>query len=142
MKRSGFKRPVYERKPPSPPVPITRGRPAVITGEVVSAQKEEPVRSEEYRRLVAALPCILCGSVGSSQAAHPNTGKGAGIKADDRLCFPLCADTIGRVGCHTRFDQGAIFTKDERRDQETVWGLQTQAQIRADGDWPKGLPAL
>ncbi|MCL1961517.1 MAG: hypothetical protein FWG56_07055 [Desulfovibrionaceae bacterium] len=70
--------------------------------------------------------------MGYSQAAHPNTGKGMGTKTDDRLCFPLCADRPGVSGCHSRFDQGAMFTKAARRVMERVWAEKTRARIETE----------
>lgn len=81
------------------------------------------VRSEPYRRMVADMPCICCGKPGPSQCAHANTGKGMGMKASDLDTFPLCAD------CHRDFDQGAMFSKADRRDIERQWIEQTQAAI-------------
>lgn len=140
MRRSGFKRPVIERRPVVL-APLTRpGRAALIADAVVAVAKAEVFRSEPYRRLVSALPCIHCGRPGPTQAAHPNTGKGAGMKADDRLCFPLCAPRLGEAGCHARFDQGALFTKAERREREVEWAVATIRTITARGDWPAGVP--
>ena len=95
--------------------------------------KQRPARDVAYRRLVAMLPCIMCGTHGNSQAAHPNTGKGAGMKADDTLCFPLCADRYGVRGCHYRFDQGAIFDKSTRRDLEPRWAAETRERLAMMG---------
>lgn len=110
-------------------------------------EKDVFMRSEAYRRLVAQLPCKHCGIVGFSQAAHPNTGKGAGLKADDRECFPLCTvhpnaggGLVG--GCHERFDQGALFDKPTRRMVEQAWAADTRRRIRAAGQWPTNLPLL
>lgn len=108
--------------------------------------KENAVRSEEYRRLVAAMACKHCGIVGYSQAAHPNTNKGGALKTDDRLCFALC--TVHPVGsgfvrgCHEKFDQGALYDKATRRAIEPAWGADTRRYIIATGQWPKGLPML
>ena len=102
--------------------------------------RAEPLRSEPYRRLVAMFPCRFCGIAGYSQAAHPNTGKGAGTKADDRLCFPLCCDRPGQRGCHSLFDQGALLGKEARRAIEPAWAADTQRQIQMQGLWPKKLP--
>lgn len=102
--------------------------------------KAAPVRSEAYRRLVAMFPCKFCGIAGYSQAAHPNTGKGAGTKTDDRLCFPLCCDRPGQRGCHSLFDQGALLGKEARRAIEPAWAADTQRQIQMQGLWPKKLP--
>jgi hypothetical protein len=95
--------------------------------------KTRPARNANYRRLVAMLPCILCGIDGYSQAAHPNTGKGMAMKADDTLCFPLCSDRYGMRGCHFRFDQGAIFDKATRRELEPRWAEETRARLAAMG---------
>jgi len=139
IKRSGFKRPVYERPLLPPPRPIRKVAATQVSDEVIAAPKQAVVRSEAYRRLVAALPCKVCGAHGYSQAAHPNTGKGAGIKTDDRLCFPLCCDRPGTRGCHSAFDQGGFVSKQVRRDLEIMWSEQTRVAIAAAGAWPNGL---
>ena len=73
--------------------------------------KAQAVRSPEYRRYVALLPCWLCSAVGRSQAAHadevalpigvqPVDGglTVIGIDAQGRIAFggppdnPLCAN--------------------------------------------------
>ena len=133
MKRSGFKRPTFERQQRvfhklAGPVNLAK-----ISGDVRAKPKSRTVRDSEYRRLVTALPCIMCGIEGRSQAAHPNTGKGIGQKADGRLCFPLCADGPGYRGCHSLFDQGAAFSKAERREKEIEWAVATQESINALG---------
>lgn len=112
-----------------------------------AAPKDDPVRHEGYRRLVAAMPCKHCGISGYSQAAHPNTGKGAGTKTDDRLCFPLCTVHPGPFwalvqGCHADFDQGALFPKAVRRALEPVWGADTRRAIIAAGQWPEDLERM
>lgn len=87
------------------------------------------MRDTAYLRRVAALPCVYCGIQGYSQAAHANTGKGMGIKASDHDTFPLCADRPESRGCHSLFDQGALFSKKERRDVERRWISWTRAAI-------------
>jgi len=114
----------------------------VFSTTVIAIQKTNAVRSEAYRRLVAALPCKHCGVHGYSQAAHPNTGKGTGIKTDDRLCFPLCCDRPGVWGCHALFDQHALFTRAVRRVLEVAWAADTRRQITAMGQWPASLPKV
>jgi hypothetical protein len=152
LKRTGFKPrrfvksegPTIEREPR----PLARAeRAATYAGTTVAASAEpDPVRHEGYRRLVAKLPCKRCGIYGYSQAAHPNTGKGAGTKTDDRKCFPLCTvhPVLGGLitGCHEQFDQGALFTKAERRALEEVWSADTRRTIFAMGLWPSDLPML
>ena len=115
---------------------------ARIGADVAAVPKECAVEHEGYRRLVAKLPCKHCGIAGLSQAAHPNTGKGMGIKTDDRECFPLCCDTPGRPGCHPKFDQGALFTKSVRREIEKAWSADTRRAIEAAGEWPEKLERL
>ena len=104
--------------------------------------KENVIRSEPYRRLVASYPCKACGIAGFSQAAHPSTGRGGGMKTDDRRCFPLCCARPGVMGCHAAFDQGAMFTKTVRRMVEDAWGADTRKQIAADNKWPKNLQMM
>lgn len=142
MKRTGFKpRP----KPPrhEPMAYTLRVRPNYARCTVaLPVPKEAPVRSEAYRRLVASLPCIHCGIQGFSQHAHANTGKGAGIKTDDRRGFPLCCARPGEVGCHAKFDQGALFLKADRREIEQVWIEGTARTIFNNGEWPARVPLL
>lgn len=119
----------------------TRGRAATMgPAELAPAPKKETLEHEGYRRLVALLPCKNCGIGSYSQAAHPNTGKGQGLKTDDRLCFPLCCDRPGVRGCHSQFDQAALFPKHVRRALEPAWAVDTQRQILALGLWPANLP--
>jgi hypothetical protein len=100
--------------------------------------KENAVRSEAYRRLVAALPCKNCGRVGRSQAAHPPP-EGKSLKHDDRKCFPLCCDELGRKGCHPRYDQYELFPHDVALRWAAHWGEETRVQITKAGLWPLGL---
>ena len=152
LQRSGFGRYMLVRKSPTAMtlaeraglgLRVTQPRAAVLAScatMAAPAPKVVPVEHEGYRRLVAALPCKLCGIAGHSQAAHPNTGKGAGTKTDDRLCFPLCCDRPGVRGCHPQFDQHALMSKAARREIEPAWGADTRRQILAMNVWPKGLP--
>ena len=104
-----------------------------------SIPKSQPVRNEAYRRAVASLPCVICGIAGQSQAAHGSGAgtavcKGMGIKSCDLTCFAAC------VRCHSRLDQGALFSKSVRHQLEPVWAADTQRRIQAMGLWPKGVP--
>lgn len=104
--------------------------------------KAEIVRSEPYRRVVATLPCVICGIHGYSQAAHGSMGKGMALKASDMELFPACGPRPGEVGCHSRLDQGALFTKEERRQNELRWAAETRETIINLGLWPKNLPLM
>lgn len=148
MKRTGF-RPRSPRREqrdadrvravPSVTPGAFRAPQSVVCGPA-PALKAEPIRSKAYLRLVAQLPCKHCGIWGHSQAAHANTGKGMGTKACDLQTFPLCADRPGQRGCHSLFDQGALFGKEARRLIEPAWVADTQRQIHAMGMWPKKYP--
>ena len=141
MKRSGFKRPQRLERAPIVHKPLAAPVVYAVIGDSVDAMpKVAPVRSEAYRRAVAALPCVICKIAGISQCAHANTGKGAGIKASDLESFPLCACQPGRQGCHSKFDQGALYTKAARRLIEPAWIADTQRRIHTMGQWPKGIP--
>lgn len=147
MKRTPMKRTAFKSKRPAhqPTVsredrPMAKLSPAARRGSYAgtttgqTVDKERPVRSELYRRLVANLRCACGCGRHPCQAAHPNTGKGMGLKTDDRLCFPLAPP------CHSAFDQGAMFPKALRRQFEERWGAETRAAIIAAGQWPKSLP--
>ncbi len=135
------RRPIPERKPLAFPAPITAGNFARCDGGAVARPKDAPVRSEAYRRLVAALDCVNCGIGNYSQAAHPPpTGKG--IKECDLKCFPLCCTRPGIPGCHAMFDQYKLIPRDLMDEYALDWGAETRATIINNGDWPKGLPLM
>jgi len=145
VKRSGFKS-AFQPCPAKTMeafAPRAREMAVPMAGAVsrpsVAAPKFESARSEAYRRLVAAMPCIACGAVGRSQCAHSNYGKGLALKADDRESFPLCGPTLSRFGCHADLDQGAKYSKAQRRRLENEWSRTTRAAIRASGQWPATL---
>lgn len=140
MKRSAplqRRTPLRAKAPPPRPVKVidytptprpTVKVPALLLPPAEPRPKSEPARDEDYRRLVAALPCIHCGRRGRSQAAHgPALGKG--IKASDDDLFPLCADELGAPGCHTLFDQYVLFDAPQRRDMAALWAEQTRARL-------------
>lgn len=139
MNNSTFKRKAYVRPPASLPRPVRAVSPTVFTAAVLSQPKEDVVRSEAYRRVVATMPCVMCGIAGYSQCAHANVGKGAGIKASDLESFPACCDRPGVRGCHGQLDQGALFAKAVRRALEPAWSADTRRKVMAMGLWPKGL---
>lgn len=148
LRRTGFKYKATERERTLPePIPMHLRRNAVFARMDVPAEpqmKEEAVRHEGYRRLVAARPCINCGRPDRSQHAHENEQKGKSLKLDDRRAMPLCADEPGRVGCHTQFDQYRLLPggRPAHVEQGRVWSAQTRAGILSDGLWPSGLPLL
>ena len=63
--------------------------------------KRPRVRDEKWRRYLATLPCMACGSTdGTVVPAHINVGHegGMGLKGGDDLAIPLC------MRCHDEFD--------------------------------------
>lgn len=149
MKRTGFARPARERKRilhvPIPPESRAAARISTITGEgapvLAPLLKEQPVRSEPYRRLVALMDCISCGKQNRSQHAHTNAGKAKGLKNDDRDAMPLCADEPGLEGCHQKFDNYRLVPGGRPAHAELgrMWAAQTREAIRLAGLWPAGL---
>jgi len=141
MIRSGFKRPQLERIKPNYArltVPVHQAR---ISDDVVACPKQDVVRSEPYRRLVAVKPCKACGIQGYGQAAHvPPDGKG--IKQDDRETFSLCCTRPGMTGCHVEFDQYRMFSHELAVTVGRAWAADTRRQIIAEGNWPKDLPRM
>ena len=110
--------------------------------EVVILPKEPPLRSEKYRRAVAALPCIRCGVAGYSNAAHADQGKGAHIKADDRTCYPACASRPGVRGCHDIIGASGAIPQAMRRELEKEYAASTRKTILESGKWPADVPQL
>lgn len=105
--------------------------------------KDNPLRHEGYRRLVAAMPCAWCGRQGRSNHAHENSGKGKAMKVDDRRAMPLCVDDMGQYGCHTAFDQYALIDggKEAHAELGARMAKATRSAVRSAGKWPKTLPA-
>lgn len=120
-------------------------RAAVVVNAASAAApvlKDNPLRSEAYRRAVAGLACAHCGVHGFSQHAHANEGKGAGLKTDDRTGFPLCCTRPGIEGCHTAFDQYRLLPggREAHRAAARTWAANTRAEIQRQGLWPARLP--
>lgn len=139
MIRSGFKSKARPRReatqwtapePPGPRVPLQVLRVADNRARLtISLPKDRPYRSEAYRRLVATLPCAHCQRAGPSQCAHGDKGKGMAIKASDLTCFPLCADSPGRRGCHSLIGASGTFSREQRRILEDTYAAQTRKTL-------------
>lgn len=99
----------------------------------VAVPKAKPWRSEEYRRLVAALPCAHCGIEGFSQAAHSDEGKGMGIKSSDLTCYPACGPRHAYRGCHWNIGTSGRYSKDERRKLEAEYAAKTRKALEDQG---------
>lgn len=74
------------------------------------------ITSPAFRKWIASQPCMICGQMFISQAAHIGKG-GMAIKGCDKTCRPLCADTPNRQGCHAKWDQGIIKPPQELIDE-------------------------
>ena len=143
MKRTSWPRRVAPATPVSPGQPLSRpANYASAAARAPARSKSTPLRSEAYRRAVAAMPCIHCGIAGHSQHAHANEGKGMGAKTDDRTGFPLCAARPGAEGCHTAFDQYRLLPggRDAHVAAGRAWGARTRAEVERAGKWPARLP--
>lgn len=137
MIRSGFKSKAPQRREATQYLGSSPGVPALPFPRVPAAQrpilslpKDRPFRSETYRRLVAALPCAHCKRPGPSQCAHSDSaGKGMGIKSSDLSCFPACADSPGRQGCHSLLGSSGKFTREQRTTLETKYAAETRVLL-------------
>jgi hypothetical protein len=111
---------------------------------VTAFPKENAIRHEGFRRIVASMNCINCGKANRSQHAHENHGKGRSLKVDDRRGMPLCADEPGQLGCHTLFDQYRLLPGGRLAHIEAgrMWSALTRDDIEAAGMWPANLPRL
>lgn len=100
---------------------------------VVAVPKDEPLRSESYRRYVALQECFGCGVHGWSQCAHENAGKGMAQKTCDSRTFPLCGARYGLLGCHQQYDIGIEMMRDEKRAMAAEYVEKMQARAKDDG---------
>ena len=123
--------------------PLARVAMAVCTAAVAAVRKEQPLRSESYRRVVAAMPCAWCSIAGYSQHAHENEGKDARLKVDDRRAMPLCCARPGVEGCHIAFDQYRLVPGGRQAHIELgrTMAQRTRQQIMDAGQWPAKVPA-
>jgi hypothetical protein len=139
MRRSSFARKVYVPAPTPELKPVVGCRGVIhrVSDEVVAAPKAVILRSGAYLRYVASHPCFGCGIEGWTQAAHENMGKAMQGKVCDSRTFPLCCDRPGKMGCHTEYDTGMDYTREERRNQGAAWVERMQAKAKADG-WKFG----
>ena len=129
---------MFKRLPPKPPKQMDdytvkpRAAAVAMAGParaIISLPKKPPLRDEAYRRAVAAMDCAHCGKAGPSQAAHADQGKGAGMKSDDDTCYPACADSPGRQGCHSFIGATGNFTRDQRRTLEANYAAKTRKAL-------------
>lgn len=99
-------------------------------------QKQKYFRSKKHLKLVASLPCQVCGTENQTQAAHSNWaelgGKAKSLKASDEYTAALC------LGCHYAIDQGKDLSREER---QKLWQKAHYKTIDNLKDvWPKDVP--
>jgi hypothetical protein len=99
-------------------------------------QKQKYFRSKKHLKLVASLPCQVCGTENQTQAAHSNWaelgGKAKSLKASDEFTAALC------LGCHYAIDQGKDLSRQER---QKMWLKAHHRTIDALRDcWPIDIP--
>lgn len=138
--KTPLKRSAWNKKPPVERGPGLAHRVAQALGTVFKPTRKEPsvFRSEKHLNNVRCLPCVRCGKRPRSQAAHLNLqlgGKGMGVKASDALTVPLCADGFLYRGCHSQFDQGALYPKDTAAAVSVGWLQETRTLMRRLGTW-------
>ena len=89
------------------------------------------LRSEQHRKNVAALGCLITGK--PAQACHVNFNKGMGLKVCDSLCFPLSPEL------HREHDQGGGMSRLERIKREWQYVDQTRALLIRRNQWPAAV---
>ena len=137
MKRSGFKRAVYER-PPRTPIGfatnrLLRGVYARADAGSVAVEKDNALQHQGYMDVVRSMTCARCGKPGPSQFCHRDEGKGMGIKTDCRDGWPGCAE------CHHYVGMSGKLGKEGRRAFEDAAALQTRDRVTVMGLWPADL---
>lgn len=97
--------------------------------------KHKYIRSPKLLKAVRELCCQSCGTEGT-QAAHSNWGggKGRGIKANDNLIAALCPT------CHFQIDQGAVLSREQRKNLWVAAHYRTVRQLCMSGRWPADVP--
>jgi hypothetical protein len=129
MKRSGFARKVYAPPPAAPLQPLSKAPNYAGATSGQSVEKAKPVRSLAYRRLIAAMPCAMCGIAGYTQACHADEGKGLAMKACDLTCWPGCGPHDGLPGCHWIVGTSGRFKRDVRRELESAFAAHAKAAL-------------
>ena len=136
-------KPMQRKTPMRSPKPMARGRQkrgpglaqrvAELAGTALKHLRGESnlLRSEQHRKNVAALGCLITGK--PAQACHVNFDKGMGFKVCDSLCFPLCPEL------HREHDQGGDMSRMERIKREWQYVDQTRAMLIRRNQWPAAV---
>lgn len=140
LRRTGFKRPEYQRPAPGPLTPVTRGVVVMCTGMALASPKENVLHSSIYEARVRKLACRRCGIPNFSQFCHSDEGKGTGIKTDVRRGWAGCGQREGIPGCHWVIGTSGTIPREEKRRLEDEYAASTRAEILRLNQWPKRLP--
>lgn len=111
--------------------PMRKAKPKVRPGHDKSMLK-----ACKGERCFLAIPGICRGDVATVVPAHRNEGKGAGLKVPDVLTVPAC------FHCHYEYDQGLIFTREEKRGfWNAAYAEWQPVRERKMNPFPKTSPA-
>jgi hypothetical protein len=127
-----------QRKLPLGNAKRTAKQPKKQCGKKIMFQKQKYFRSKKHLKLVASLPCQVCGTENQTQAAHSNWaelgGKAKSLKASDEFTAALC------LGCHYEIDQGKNLSREERQEMWLRAHMGTVHALTGAGLWPIDIP--
>lgn len=96
--------------------PMARSRAPKITAnrkpKARPGHDKKMLQACKGERCFLAIPGVCRGDVATVVPAHRNEGKGMGLKVPDVFTVPAC------FHCHTEYDQGVLFTREEKR---AIW---------------------
>lgn len=120
MKRSGFKRAVYDRKT-APLAKTVERTPSTTRSGGTRIPKVLPFRSSDYLAYVRLQRCARCLRSDVPRQAHHTSGpRGIGTKTDDLRCVALCAEC--HEGVHRGNDLPATRERIQREHIDTLIG--------------------
>lgn len=121
MRRTGFKKTSYQRKPRQPLEPISpeisaRFKAVPVAQEVTAVPKSEAQRNPALLKMAYRRPCLFrlpgCDGGGETTVAahsnHSEHGKAGARKADDQYSAWSC------FHCHSQYDQGRATAEEKR----------------------------
>lgn len=113
-------------------------RPPRISRAVpLSAKQPDPKRNSTHLTMIRALPCLKCGRIGETEAAHVRSGTdgGMGMKPADRWTVPLCR-ACHPIPARRAADRGAAPLRQRRlslrRHPEPVRSRLRRRAVRDD----------
>ena len=118
LKRSQINPRKAEGKPKPAPMKEDYSLPYGKAAQLARPKRVDPLKDAAAREACRGQPCYLqipgicCGPwrTDTTVPAHRNEGKGQGLKVSDLLTVPGC------YWCHAEYDQGRLFTRDQKRE--------------------------